>query len=403
MQTLIVRSYGRQYTLVLGAVSERIPQGTRFARARYLARCAQFHEADYMLLSAETVYLSAEPGVSIAAQLEQILATQYRHDDGQADIQQAMICVIFDDCAYVCEYHMGLVCNERVLSTTQTRAYLHEQSNVLSIHMGAGTDLEADMQKSGASAEEQSHVPALQKLRLDRSLHYRYRFRKTGYAMLLAGLPMRTTYQVAICAMCLVALAFQLLWVEGNATVPVPPPIVENTPTPETTDKATRYASTASTYLNVLNHLLTQLHGFAHHINVDALALKGDVLRLRTSKDSLPGTDQSWVLTNTNTNTRTSAVRKVEPMRHADIEQLRRSLLALPGTRLEDWGSKKELQAHYTQTRLRLNQGISWHLAMISQLLSGKPARLALAHIDFDARGRAHSAQLTIELAGRAG
>ena len=374
-QMVQVSSHGRCYTLALNTISERLPNATGFARAQYLEKCRDFHLTRCMLINAGSVYFSETPAISIAAQLEERLPNIHEGED------TLNICIAFDDYVYTCEYHTGLVSNERLLSATEIKTSLQRYADALLIPAGALSDV---FDSAIRRLPEDT-------LRLTRSLFFKYRLRHNAYAMLFAGVPSWKHLPIAVCLVCTVTFGGYFAS-QKQHSAPPPLSVVQYVPKPP---PPAYYASTASSHLRLLNRAVAQLHGAARQLEISTLNMSDTSLQVQAANDHITISQDFWDMHTTHTTP------KVKPLGSDSAQQLKRTLARLPDASLEHWQMERNPHVTLAQARLALKTGVAWHIAILSALLKNKPAEVTQARVDFDSMGRAHHAELTIKLALR--
>lgn len=377
-KAVTVLSYGRRYAVAINAISEHLPSLPHFARAQHIRACARFHQTTCLLIHGDTVYFSQLAGISIAAQLEAHLTTAHASEEVTA------VCVPFDESIYVCEYDSGLVMRERMLIAEDVPIYLEQQIHtLLLIPMGILSKLFSDKVQS---------CPA-QLLRLSNSPFGAYKLVREAQAMWFSGMPTAQHVLMLVLMLCATILTAKPYFEAPDRTDEISAAPLNEVLLPV---RPTHYTSSASQSLERLNHVVTQLQAVARQLEISVIDVNGTMLRVQSAQGEIVRHGTSWGLS-------TTPVPQVTLLESHDVKQLRRTFAGLPGAILEDWHIEREAHAQLVKVRMQLEQGISWHIDILSKLLSYKPAEIETARVVFDNLGRVRSAKLVIHLRSRVG
>lgn len=371
---VVVVSRARRYKVVLNAISESLPDATRFERARHVRACTEFYRATCVLIRPKAIYFSTQAGVSIAAQLEKRMTTVYR------EAKAATVCVPFDKSVYLCEYREQLISAERIVSIQNAVDYLKRcEQPVLLVPAGTSSDLFI----KGAR-----RLPS-DLIRLS-GLINGYRLRSISRAMWLSGMPVPQDIPLVLFPLIASLLAYQIYPVlVPEPAPPSPPPLVVSELPPRT-----HYASTASYGLQFLNNTAARLQGVARQLAIQTIDLQGSSVRVRRD-DGASGSNADWSVPVHYPN------RDAMPLTVEASDELKHAMSVLPGVRVADWRLEHHAHAQMEEARVHLARSVGWSLDVLAGLLADKPAELKTAKIVFDTFGRINSAELVLRLRSR--
>ena len=390
--------------IVIGAMSETVVDSSRMGRARQIQRRAGLQGASHCLLVGDVIYLSHVAGISIAAQLEQVLNPGTATVPVSAAAQQTQVCVPLDSLVYLCIFSNGLVGSEQLLPEAQAETVLKKTSSEILV-IAAGR-LSARFAGYGTASD--------QTLAFSQGFRGRYCFRLLMPAMFYSGIFTAThlvsaaTAAVAVTALTTGLIAHQ--WQQPQLQPQLQSGVSATSEIPQqavTADDRSTMA-TAAHSLRSINRLVHLLAPLTTALGIERLQGTADMLRFDTRANDLQQALKllpvEFEISTRNENTISWQV-ELSPdgplQTPTEIQQIWHfidRLRLLPGTESLSIEQQSQTVDATLLLQLSLSAPLAPALEYMAQFIAQLSANLVNAEIEFDRQGVPDTAKLDLEI-----